>query len=119
MAVERREWDAGSLRDVVRDYVVEYFGSPGAVLIADDTQVIKQGKMSVGVARQHCGLIGQVENCQVMPMLTYAPAAGAAFIDRRLYMPGARATSGERAQRPPARRAPLVACLKDLQAGYR
>ncbi|WP_406318929.1 transposase [Streptosporangium sp. NBC_01639] len=62
-------------------------GDPGGVLIADDTQAIKKGDRSVGVARQYCGLTGQGENCQVMPMLTYASEAGHAFINRRLYMP--------------------------------
>jgi len=80
-------WEAGDLRDVVRDYVVQNLGTPQGILIADDTQVIKKGRSSVGVSRQHCGLTGQVENCQVLPMLTYASEHGHAFIDRRLYVP--------------------------------
>jgi SRSO17 transposase len=48
---------------------------------------IKKGDKSVGVAPQHCGLTGQTENCQVMPMLTYAAETGHAFIDRELYLP--------------------------------
>jgi SRSO17 transposase len=80
-------WDADRLRDAVRDYVVANLGSPQGVLIADDTQVIKKGNSSVGVSYQHCGLTGQVENCQVMPMLTYANDHAHAFIDRRLYIP--------------------------------
>src|SRR5437879_918580 len=79
-------WDTDVLRDRVRDYVMEHLGSPDGVLIADDTQVIKQGDKSVGVARQHCGLTGQIENCQVLPMLSYASERGHAFVDRRLYM---------------------------------
>jgi SRSO17 transposase len=85
--LSRARWDADALRDDVRAYVVEHLGSPDGVLIADDTQAIKKGDRSVGVARQYCGLTGQVENCQVMPMLTYASAAGHAFINRRLYLP--------------------------------
>ncbi len=85
--LDRAKWDVEVLRDQVRDYVVEYLGSPDAVLIADDTQAIKKGDRSVGVARQYCGATGQVENCQVMPMLTYASRAGHAFINRRLYLP--------------------------------
>jgi SRSO17 transposase len=41
------------------------------------------------VADQYCGLTGQVENCQVMPMLTYASASGHAVVNRRLYLPEA------------------------------
>ncbi len=80
-------WDADVLRDEVRDYVVDNLGREDGVLIADDTQVIKKGVKSVGVAPQHCGATGQTENCQVMPMLTYASDRGHAFIDRELYLP--------------------------------
>jgi SRSO17 transposase len=81
------KWDADALRDRVRDYVVATLGAEDGVLIADDTQVIKKGVKSVGVARQYCGLTGQTENCQVMPMLSYASGRGHAFIDRALYLP--------------------------------
>jgi SRSO17 transposase len=80
-------WDTDALRDHVRDYVVAGLGSADAAVVADDTQAIKKGDKSVGVAPQHCGLTGQIENCQVMPMLTYATDAGHAFIDRELYLP--------------------------------
>ncbi|MGJ6965147.1 IS701 family transposase [Streptosporangium sp. G11] len=84
--LSRAKWDADALRDDVRAYVLEHLGSTDGVLIADDTRAIKKGGRSVGVARQYCGLTGQVENCQVMPMLTYASATGHAFINRRLYL---------------------------------
>jgi SRSO17 transposase len=80
-------WDVDALRDAVRDYVVEHLGSEDAALVADDTSVIKKGARSVGVAPQYCGLTGQTENCQVMPMLSYATETGHAFIDRELYLP--------------------------------
>lgn len=81
------KWDADELRDAVRDHVVDNLASPDAVLVIDDTQAIKKGDKSVGVAPQHCGATGQTENSQVMPMLTYASAHGHAFIDRELYLP--------------------------------
>jgi SRSO17 transposase len=82
-------WDVELLRDAVRSYVVEHLGSDQAALVADDTAVIKKGDRSVGVAPQYCGLTGQTENCQVMPMLGYATDSGHAFVDRELYLPAA------------------------------
>lgn len=81
--------------------MVAGLGAVDAILIADDTQAIKKGSKSVGVAPQHCGLTNQIENCQVMPMLTYATQAGHAFIDRALYLPEAW-TSAEARGQPPA-----------------
>ncbi|AYN38586.1 transposase [Streptomyces dangxiongensis] len=57
------------------------------MLMLDDTQVIKKGDKSVGIGHQHCGTTGDVRNCQVMVMLTYAAASGHTFYDRRLYLP--------------------------------
>src|SRR5947207_2388731 len=85
--LSRGAWSADALEGEVRGYVVEHLGDPGGVLIIDDTQMIKKGDKSVGVAPQHCGATNQVENCQVAVMLTYASPAGHAFIGHRLYLP--------------------------------
>lgn len=83
----RGAWSAVELEAEVRRYVVQELGSAEAVLIVDDTQIVKKGRRSVGVAPQHCGATNQTENCQVAVMLTYASAAGHAFIGHRLYLP--------------------------------
>ncbi|WP_422397446.1 IS701 family transposase [Streptomyces acidiscabies] len=80
-------WSADGLLAEVQAYVARELGDPGATLVLDDTQVIKKGDKSVGVAHQHCGTTGDVRNCQVMVMLTYAAARGHTFLDRRLYLP--------------------------------
>jgi SRSO17 transposase len=80
-------WSADGLLAEVQAYVARELGDPGATLVLDDTQVIKKGDKSVGVAHQHCGTTGDVRNCQVMVMLTYAAACGHTFFDRRLYLP--------------------------------
>jgi SRSO17 transposase len=88
----RGAWDAASLEAHVRDLVVDSLGDDrDGVLIVDDTQMIKKGVKSVGVAPQHCGSTNQIENCQVIVMLAYARLAerggGHAFIGHRLYLP--------------------------------
>ena len=66
------DWDTREVRDDVRDYVIEYLGDPGGVLIADETGFIKKGTRSAGVQRQYSGTAGRTENCQVGVFLAYA-----------------------------------------------
>jgi SRSO17 transposase len=80
-------WDAGAVRDDVRDYVVEHLGSADAVLVVDETGDVKKGTASAGVQRQYSGTAGRVENCQVAVFLSYAAPGGHALIDRELYLP--------------------------------
>ena len=81
-------WDADAVRDDLRDYVVEHLGdATTGVLIVDETGFLKKGAKSCGVAPQYSGTAGTTANCQVGVFLAYASAAGAAFIDRALYLP--------------------------------
>src|SRR5690349_722567 len=83
----RASWDADAVRDDLRDYVIEAFGDPGAVLVVDETGDVKKGVHSVGVQRQYTGTAGRIENSQVAVFLTYATRRGHGFLDRRLYLP--------------------------------
>jgi SRSO17 transposase len=81
------DWDPDWVRDDLRAYVVEHLGDPGAVLVVDETGLLKKGTTSVGVQRQYSGTAGKVENCQLGVFLAYASAKGRAMIDRELYLP--------------------------------
>jgi SRSO17 transposase len=83
----RASWDADGVRDDLRDYVVDAFGDPGAILVVDETGDVKKGVHSVGVQRQYSGTAGRIENSQVAVYLTYAAPRGHALIDRALYLP--------------------------------
>lgn len=83
----RASWDADAVRDDLRDYVVDAFGDPGAILVVDETGDVKKGTQSVGVQRQYSGTAGRIENSQVAVYLTYAAPRGHALIDRALYLP--------------------------------
>jgi SRSO17 transposase len=83
----RASWDADAVRDDLRDYVIDAFGDPGAILVVDETGDIKKGAHSVGVQRQYSGTAGRIENSQVAVYLTYAAPRGHALIDRALYLP--------------------------------
>jgi SRSO17 transposase len=85
--LSRAKWDAEAVRDDLRDYVIDAFSDPNAVLILDETGDVKKGVHSVGVQRQYTGTAGRIENAQVAVYLTYAAPRGHALIDRALYLP--------------------------------
>jgi SRSO17 transposase len=60
---------------------------PDGVVVIDPSAFPKKGTESCGVARQWCGRLGKVDNCQVGVFLAYAATAGYAPMDRRLYLP--------------------------------
>jgi len=81
-------WDTEKLLEFNRDYAMQHFGCPDAILVADPTGFAKKGKMSVGVQRQYSGTLGRVDNCQIATFLSYVtPGRDRVLIDRRLYMP--------------------------------
>jgi len=85
----RGRWEADAMRDVVREYALETLADPDAVLVIDETGLLKQGKSSCGVGRQYTGSAGKVTNCQVGVFASYVSRHGHAFIDRALYLPRA------------------------------
>jgi SRSO17 transposase len=81
-------WDADSVRDDLREYVVEHLGEEqSGVLIVDETGFLKKGEKSVGVGRRYTGTAGKKENCQIGVFLAYASEKGSALMDRELYLP--------------------------------
>jgi SRSO17 transposase len=65
----------------------------------DDTGFPKQGKHSVGVARQYSGTLGKTGNCQIGVSLNYACDDGCFPVDFQLYLPEEWASdSGRRAK---------------------
>lgn len=57
--------------------------------VIDDTGFPKQGRMSVGVARQYCGALGKVGNCQLGVSVHAASERASCPIDWRLFIPQA------------------------------
>ena len=60
---------------------------PVEAWIIDDTGFPKQGRHSVGVARQHCGQLGKQDNCQVAVSLSLANRHASLPVAWRLDLP--------------------------------
>jgi SRSO17 transposase len=82
-------WDFTAALGAVQRFILDHLADPQAVLVLDETAVRKKGEMTVGVARQHAGITGQVENCQTVVNCAYVTSRGHALFDFRLYLPKA------------------------------
>src|SRR6187200_1998173 len=87
--VAQAEWDDAALLAAVRAQVLPAIERHGPVRywIVDDSGFPKQGKHSVGVARQYCGQLGKQDNCQVAVSLSLASRHASLPVAYRLYLP--------------------------------
>src|SRR5438105_3698891 len=79
-------WDDEAVMAELRGHVAEELGDPAGVLVVDSSGFPKKGTASCGVARQWCGRLGKLDNCQVGVFLSYAAPGGHAPLDRRLFL---------------------------------
>ena len=57
-------WDDDAVIARLQEYLVPKLEHPLAVWVFDGSDFPKQGRKSSGVARQYCGRLGKVANCQ-------------------------------------------------------
>src|ERR1700759_2827916 len=89
-------WDDAPLWHVLAEEVDRQVGGEGAVLVVDDSALPKKGDLSVGVARQYCGELGKVANCQVRVSLSLARGEVPLPVGLRLFLPTAWTDDAER-----------------------
>ena len=87
--VAKAEWDDAAVLGAVCSQVLPAMGRHGPIAcwIVDDTGFPKQGKHSVGVARQYCGQLGKQDSCQVAVSLSVANDHASLPVAYRLYLP--------------------------------
>ena len=87
--VGQGQWSDEKLLAKVRELVLPGIERHGAIRawIFDDTSFPKQGRHSVGVARQYSGQLGKQDNCQVVVSLSLANDYASLPVAHRLYLP--------------------------------
>jgi SRSO17 transposase len=85
--VSTSPWAAAPLEDELVRAADRLVGGPGAVLVVDDTALVKQGRRSVGVKRQYCGQLGKRANSQSLVSLTLARREVPVGVGLRLFLP--------------------------------
>src|SRR5580765_4484051 len=91
-------WSDENVLAKVREMVLPEIERHGPIeaWIIDDTGFPKQGRHSVGVARQYCGQLGKQDNCQVAVSLSIANHHASLPVAYRLYLPQDWAKDAER-----------------------
>jgi SRSO17 transposase len=94
--INQSPWDPAPVLAAYRARMAAAFATDDGVVVIDDTGFPKQGKHSVGVARQYSGTLGKRANCQVATSLHYASGRGDYPLALRLYLPAAWTSDPER-----------------------
>lgn len=80
-------WEHGPMLTILVRQVGQELGEEDGVIVFDPSAFAKKGTKSVGVARQWCGRLGKLENCQVGVYMAYASSKDHALVNMRLYLP--------------------------------
>lgn len=84
--VNQSPWSSQKVRASLARKVEHEF-VPEAYWLIDEVSFPKQGKHSVGVARQYCGALGKTANCQVAVTLDLGTEESSTPLDWALYLP--------------------------------
>src|SRR5450631_4921961 len=95
--VGQSPWAVEQIQQRVAEKVVDILTEPEVWMI-DETSFPKAGAASVGVARQYCGALGKVANCQVAVSLHWSSAEASCPLGWRLYLPQVWFEDEQRAQ---------------------
>ena len=80
-------WDVTPVETELLVQADKLVGGNDAVLVIDDTAMLKKGTHSVGVAPQYCSALGKIANCQTLVSLTLARGEVPVMMALRLFLP--------------------------------
>jgi len=84
--VGQSPWAVEEVQRHLAEQVVDLLSRPD-VWIIDETSFPKAGEHSIGVARQYCGALGKIANCQVAVTLNWSSEEASCPLGWRLYLP--------------------------------
>ena len=73
-------WDDDAVISRLQEYLGPRLDDPQGVWVLDGSDFPKQGVKSVGVARQYCGALGKIANCQAGVFLAHVGPKGRALV---------------------------------------
>ena len=85
--LKKSPWKEDPVRERLHARVAEEIGEPDGMLAVDSTEFPKKGTESVGVARQYCGQLGKIENCQSGVFVSYVSRKNHCLVEHALYLP--------------------------------
>ena len=84
--VNQSPWEVEEIQRRLAEKIVDLLAEPEVWMI-DETSFPKAGEASVGVARQYCGALGKIANCQVAVSLHWSTCEASCPLAWRLYLP--------------------------------
>ncbi len=84
--VGQSPWAVEEIQRLLAGKMVDLLADPEVWMI-DETSFPKAGDASVGVARQYCGALGKIANCQVAVSLHWSTSEVSCPLGWRLYLP--------------------------------
>lgn len=87
MFMKNYRWDHQGMQRAHQGMLAQMIGRCDGMITVDSCEFPKKGKESVGVARQYCGPLGKVENCQSGVFVGYSSDKGYGLLNCQLYMP--------------------------------
>jgi len=85
--MQNYRWDQECMEKTHQELLAKKIAIDDGMITLDPSEFPKKGKESVGVARQYCGRLGKVDNCQSGVFVGYSGKKGYGLLSCQLYMP--------------------------------